>query len=340
MTITPTVRPAAAGTTEMTFHAAVRDALLREMRRDPTTVLLGEDVQDPFGGVYKITVGFEAEFGRKRVRSTPISEAGFVGLGIGAALTGLRPIVEVMLNDFLALVMDQLGNHGAKFRYMTGGMAKVPLTIRTVAGIGRGFGAQHSQSLESWLLHTPGLLVAMPSNPADAKGLLMAAIRSDDPVVVFENSRLYQMKGDVPEGDHVVPLGRARIVRSGRDVTVVAVARMVNEALAAAETLAGEGIEVEVLDPRTIVPLDEQAILDSLGRTHRLVIAHDAVERGGVGAEIAAVVSCKGFDLLDAPIVRVASPNAPIPFAETLETAYVRNANHVAAAVRALLGVA
>ena len=340
MTVLPEADSAPAKTTEATFHAAIRDALLGEMRRDPTTVLLGEDVQDPFGGVYKITAGFEAEFGVQRVRSTPISEAGFVGLGVGAALTGLRPIVELMLNDFLALALDQLANHGAKLRYMTGGAARVPLTIRTVAGIGRGFGAQHSQSLEAWLLHTPGLLVAMPSCPADAKGLLTAAIRADDPVVVFENSRLYQTSGPVPDGEHVVPLGRARIARPGRDLTVVAIGRMVGEALAAAEALASEGIEVEVLDPRTIVPLDEEAILDSVGRTHRLVIAHDAVERGGLGAEIAAVVATRGLDLLDAPIVRVASPNAPIPFAEPLELAYVRNADHVAAAVRGLLGTA
>jgi pyruvate dehydrogenase E1 component beta subunit len=332
--------PEPSATTEITYHAAVRDALRREMRRDERTVLLGEDIADPFGGVYKVTLGFEEEFGPSRVRSTPISEAGFVGLAVGAALTGLRPVVEVMLNDFLSLTLDQLCNHAAKYQYMTGGAARVPMTVRTVAGIGRGFGAQHSQSLEAWLLHTPGLKVAMPSCPADAKGLLAAAIRDDNPVVFFENSRLYQVVGEVPEGDYVVPLGTADTKRAGRDVTVVATARLVNEALAAAEALAGEGIEVEVLDPRTIVPLDEDAILESVGRTHRLVVAHDAVERGGVGAEIAALVADRGMDLLDAPIARVAAPNTPIPFAEPLERAFVRGPDHIAAAVRRLVGTA
>ncbi len=327
-------------TAEMSYLEAVRDALCSEMRRDPTTVLFGEDVHDPFGGVYKATLGLQSEFGSLRVRPTPISEAGFVGLATGAALTGLRPIVEVMLSDFLALALDQLCNHAAKYHYMTGGVAKVPMTVRTVTGIGRGFGAQHSQSLEAWLVHSPGLKVVMPSSPDDAKGLLTAAIRDDNPVVVFENSRLYPVKGHVTEGEYTIPLGRAAIKRPGRDVTVVATGRMVGAALLAAERLQGEGIDAEVIDPRSLVPLDEETILESVGRTHHLVVAHDATERGGFGAEIAAVVAEQAMFSLDGAVVRVAGPNAPIPFAETLETAYVRTADHVVAGVRRALNLA
>ncbi|MCA1648199.1 MAG: alpha-ketoacid dehydrogenase subunit beta [Chloroflexi bacterium] len=323
----------------MSYLEAVRDALRSEMQRDPMTVLFGEDVHDPFGGVYKATLGLQSEFGSLRVRPTPISEAGFVGLATGAALTGLRPIVEVMLNDFLGLVLDQLCNHAAKYHYMTGGLAKVPMTLHTVAGIGRGFGAQHSQSLEAWLVHTPGLKVVMPSSPDDAKGLLTSAIRDDNPVVVFENSRLYYEKGDVTQGEHIIPLGRAAIKRGGRDVTIVATGRMVGEALTAAQALEREGIDTEVLDPRTLVPLDEDAIIASVSRTHRLVIAHDAVERGGFGAEIAALVAEKAIFSLDGPIVRVAAPNTPIPFSESLETAYVRSAEHVKDGVRRALNL-
>jgi pyruvate dehydrogenase E1 component beta subunit len=327
-------------TTEMSYLEAVREALFGEMRRDPTTVLIGEDVHDPFGGVYKATLGLQSEFGDRRVRPTPISEAGLVGLATGAALTGLRPIVEIMLNDFLALVLDQLCNHAAKYHYMTGGVASVPMTVRTVAGVGRGFGAQHSQSLEAWLVHTPGLKVAMPSSPDDAKGLLTAAIRDDNPVVVFENSRLYATRGPVTPGEHVVPLGSAAVKRPGKDVTVVATGRMVNEALAAADQLAAEGIEVEVIDPRTLVPLDETTILESVARTQRVVIAHDAVERGGFGAEVAALVGEKALFSLAGPIVRVAAPNVPIPFSEPLESAYVPDAAGVAQGVRRALDLA
>ncbi|HEX8969162.1 MAG TPA: alpha-ketoacid dehydrogenase subunit beta [Chloroflexota bacterium] len=325
---------------EMSYLEAVRDTLFTEMRRDPTTVLIGEDVHDPFGGVYKATLGLQTEFGASRVRPTPISEAGMVGLAIGAALTGLRPIVEIMLNDFLALALDQLCNHAAKYHYMTGGVARVPMTVRTVAGMGRGFGAQHSQSLEAWLVHTPGLKVAMPSTPDDAKGLLSAAIRDDNPVVVFENSRLYAGRGLVPQGEYVLPFGKAAIRRRGRDVTVVAIGRMVGEALAAAEQLAGEGVDVEVLDPRTLVPLDEDAILESVARTQHVVVAHDAVERGGFGAEIAALIADRGLFSLAGRVVRVAAPNVPIPFSEPLENAYVPDAARVAHGVRRALDLA
>jgi pyruvate dehydrogenase E1 component beta subunit len=327
----------APATLEMSYLEAVRDTLFQEMRRDPSTVLIGEDVHDPFGGVYKATLGLQTEFGPVRVRPTPISEAGLVGLATGAALTGLRPIVEIMLNDFLALVLDQLCNHAAKYHYMTGGVARVPLTVRTVAGVGRGFGAQHSQSLEAWLVHTPGLKVAMPSTPDDAKGLLTSAIRDDNPVVVFENSRLYASRGLVTQGEHVLPLGKAIVRRPGRDVTVVATGRMVGEALLAAEQLATEGVDVEVVDPRTLVPLDEEAILASVARTQHVVIAHDAVERAGFGAEIAALIAEEGLFSLAGRVMRVAAPNVPIPFSEPLESAYVPDAARVVAGVRRAL---
>jgi pyruvate/2-oxoglutarate/acetoin dehydrogenase E1 component len=313
---------------EITYLEAVREALAEEMRRDPAVVLLGEDIQDPFGGVYKATLGLQTEFGELRVRPSPISEAGFVGVGTGAALTGLRPVVEVMLNDFLALAMDQLANHAAKLHYMTGGQARVPLTIRTVAGGNRGSAAQHSQHLEAWTFHVPGLKLAMPSTAADAKAVLKAAIRDDNPVIVYENSNLYYRKFLLPDDETLAPIGTARMVRAGSDVTVVATSRMVSVVEEAADTAAERNISLEVIDLRWLQPWDERMVLDSVEKTGRLIVAHDAVERGGVGAEIVARVAGSGV-AFKAPPQRVASPNTPVPFAAVLEQAYARGVAHV-----------
>ena len=313
---------------EITYLDAVREVLAEEMRRDPTIVLLGEDIHDPFGGVYKATRGLQTEFGELRVRPTPISEAGFVGVGIGAALTGLRPVVEVMLNDFLALAMDQLANHAAKLHYMTGGQAHVPLTIRTVAGGNRGSAAQHSQHLEAWPFHVPGLKLAMPATATDAKAVLKAAIRGDDPVIVYENSNLYYRKFPVADDVAPIAIGTARLVREGSDVTVVATSRMVSVVEEAAATAAERGVSLEVIDLRWLKPWDEQMVLASVEKTGRLIVAHDAVERGGIGAEIIAQVASSGVNL-KAPPQRVASPNTPVPFAAALEQAYARGSRHV-----------
>lgn len=316
--------------TQQTFLEAVREAMAEEMRRDPSIVLIGEDVHDPFGGVYKASKGLSTEFGDLRVRPTPISENTFVGVGVGAAMTGLRPIVEVMLCDFLALAMDQLANHAAKLRYMTGGMASVPLTVRSVVGGNRGSGAQHSQHLEAWSFHVPGLKVAMPSNAADAKGVLKTAIRDDDPVVVFENSNLYYRTFEVPDGgaESLVPIGSSRLAREGTDVTVVAWSRLVSVAEEAAQAAAESGISVEVIDLRWIQPWDEEAVLRSVAKTGRLIVAHDAVQRGGVGAEILAHVASSGIPLR-APPARVAAPNTPVPFSLVLERAYSPDAQRM-----------
>lgn len=324
---------------EQTFLDAIREAMAEEMRRDPSVVLFGEDVHDPFGGVYKASKGLSTEFGDLRVRPTPISENTFVGIGVGAAMTGLRPIVEVMLCDFLALAMDQLANHAAKLRYMTGGTASVPLTVRSVVGGNRGSGAQHSQHLEAWLLHVPGLKVAMPSNAADAKGVLKAAIRDDDPVVVLENSNLYYRKFDVPDGgpECIVPIGASRPVREGNDVTIVAWSRMVSVVEEAVPAAAERGISVELIDLRWIQPWDEQAVLRSVEKTGRLIVAHDAVERGGVGAEILAQVAASGVRLR-APSARVAAPNTPVPFSGVLERAYAPDAQRVLRTIERSVG--
>lgn len=315
---------------EKTFLDAVREAMAEEMRRDPSIVLIGEDVHDPFGGVYKATKGLSTEFGDVRVRPTPISENTFVGVGVGAAMTGLRPIVEVMLCDFLALAMDQLANHAAKLRYMTGGMASVPLTVRAVVGGNRGSGAQHSQHLEAWAFHVPGLKVAMPSNAADAKGVLKAAIRDDDPVIVLESSNLYYKKFEVPDdgADAIVPIGISRLAREGTDVTIVSWSRMAGVVEEALPLAAERGISAELIDLRWIQPWDERAVLKSVEKTGRLIVAHDAVERGGVGAEILARVASSGVKLR-APSARVAAPNTPVPFSGVLERAFSPDAQRV-----------
>jgi len=318
-----------------TYLEAITSTLAREMRLDDRVFVLGEDVAE--GGPWGATAGLVDEFGPERVRNTPISEAAIAGVAIGAAQSGMRPVVEIMFIDFLTLALDQLVNQAAKAHFMSGGQLTVPLVVRTQGGAGQRGAAQHSQSLEAWLTHVPGLKVAMPATAADMAGLLVSAIADPNPVVLVENKTLYFRREDVPDDPEPVLLGRARIVRPGRDVTVVALSRLVHEAVAAAEELAAEGIEVEVIDPRTLVPLDLDTILASVSRTHRLVVAHEAVRSGGFGAELAACVQEAAFEELDAPVVRVGAPFAPIPFSPPLEDDYLPGRDDVAAAVRSVL---
>ncbi|MBU6423794.1 MAG: alpha-ketoacid dehydrogenase subunit beta [Chloroflexota bacterium] len=318
---------------ETTYIGAINGALAAELRRDATVRILGEDVAE--GGPFGATKDLAAEFG-DRVRDTPISESTVMGIATGMALAGLRPVVEIMFIDFITLAFDQLVNQAAKARYMSGGQLRCPLVVRTSSGAGTRSGAQHSQSLEALLVHVPGLAVAMPATAADAAGLLMSAIRADDPVVVIENKELYFRKE--PSFDPApVPLGSALVRRPGRDVTLVATSRTVHEALAAAEDLARDGIEVEVIDPRTLQPLDLGTILSSVRRTHRCVVAHEAVRRGGFGAELASLVQEEAFDALDAPVVRLGAPATPVPVSPPLEDAYLVRAPQIVSAIRSLL---
>ena len=319
---------------EVTYLGAITATLAEAMRDDPRVLVLGEDVAE--GGPWGATAGLADEFGTERVRNTPISEAAIAGIATGAAQSGLRPVIEVMFIDFLTLALDQLVNGAAKAHFMSGGQLSVPMVLRTQGGAGHRGGAQHSQSLEAWLTHVPGLKVAMPATASDAAGLLRSAIADPNPVVFVENKTLYFRREEMQPGH--VPLGRANVVRPGRDVTVVALSGLVHESLAAAEDLAAEGIEVEVIDPRTLVPLDLETIVASVARTHRLVVAHEAVRTGGFGAEVAAEVQAAAFDELDAAIERVGAPFAPIPFSPPLEDAYVPGRAQVVAAVRATLG--
>jgi pyruvate dehydrogenase E1 component beta subunit len=319
---------------ETTYLGAITEALADAMRRDARVIVLGEDVAE--GGPWGATRGLAEEFGTERVRNTPISEAAICGIAVGAAQSGLKPVVEVMFVDFVTLALDQLVNQAAKARFMSGGQLTVPLVLRTQGGAGQRGGAQHSQSLEAWLTHVPGLKVVMPSTATDAAGLLRAAIADPNPVVFVENKTLYFRREETRRED--VPIGRAKVMRPGRDVTVVALSRLVHESLAAAEELAAEGIEIEVVDPRTLAPLDLDTIAASVARTHRLVVAHEAVVHGGFGAEVAAQVQIACFDDLDAPIERVAAPFEPIPFSPPLEDAYLPGRANVVAAVRETLG--
>jgi acetoin:2,6-dichlorophenolindophenol oxidoreductase subunit beta len=322
---------------ELKMWQAVNTALGEELERDATVVLFGEDVGKA-GGAFGASRGLRDRFGAGRVRDTPISEGAITGLAVGAAMCGLRPVVEIMYFDFATLAMDQLVNQAAKMRYMSGGALSVPLTMLTFCGSGRGSGPQHSQSLEAWLAHVPGLSVVYPSTPADAKGLLAAAIRSDDPVVFVESSRLWTIRGEAPEGsEHVVPIGKATIARPGSDVTLVSWGWAALRTLEAAELLATGGIDAEVVDLRTISPLDEAAVLDSVGRTGHLVVVHDAAGPFGPGAEVAALVAEHAFDALQGPIMRVTAPFAPAPFANQLEHAYYPTAERIAGAARAAL---
>jgi pyruvate/2-oxoglutarate/acetoin dehydrogenase E1 component len=305
---------------ELAYWQGVQEALREEMTRDPHVFLMGEDI-GVYGGAFGATRGLLAEFGPDRVRNTPISEATIVGAGIGAALTGMRPVVEIMFMDFVTLAMDQIANHAAKFRYIYGEQARVPLVIRTPAGGGRSYGATHSQSLEAWFLHVPGLKVIAPATPADVKGLLKSAIRDDNPVLCVEHKRLYATTGPVPDADVTVPIGQAVIRREGEDLTLAAYSYYVGIALQAAEALARHGINAEVLDLRTLAPLDTETVLDSVRKTGRLICIEEGTRTGGVGAEVAARVAEEAYEYLDAPIRRLAAPDIPVPFSPVLEEA-------------------
>jgi pyruvate/2-oxoglutarate/acetoin dehydrogenase E1 component len=321
-----------------TFVKAVNGALHAAMAADERVIVVGEDVAE--GGPFTATAGLAEAFGTERVLNTPISEAAICGLATGAAQSGLRPVLEIMYVDFLTLALDQLVNAAAKAHAMSGGQLSVPLVLRTQGGAGQRSAAQHSQSLEAWLAHVPGLKVVMPSRAADAAGLLRSAIDDPNPVVFVENKALYFKREDVPDdAPERVPIGTARVARRGRDVTIVALSRLVGEALAAADRLAAEGIEAEVIDPRTLVPLDIETIVESVRRTNRLVVAHEAVRNGGFGAEIAAQAQLAAFDFLDAPVERVGAPFAPVPFSPPLEDAYLPGRDDVYTAARATLGL-
>jgi len=321
---------------ELTYAEAVNEALAEEMERDSTVFLLGEDI-GVYGGIFTATRGLLERFGPERVRDTPISEAAIAGVAVGAALMGMRPVAEIMYEDFAMISMDQIVNNAAKMRYMFGGQVRVPMVLRTQGGSGRGNGAQHSQSLEAWFAHVPGLVVIMPSTPYDVKGLLKSAIRDDNPVVFIEHKMLYlTTKGFVPDEEYTIPIGKADVKRVGSDVTVIATSWMVPRALAAAEALASEGVSVEVIDPRTLRPLDEETILESVRKTGRALVVHEAVKFGGIGAEIAAMIMENAFDYLDAPVARLAGVDAPIPYAAVLERAAVPTEEGIAEAIRRL----
>lgn len=318
---------------QIMYREALNEALREEMLRDETVFLLGGGIGQR-GGSYKVTVDLLNEFGPKRVIDAPISEASFTGTCIGAAITGMRPVVEILFVDFTSLVVDQIVNQAAKYRFMSGGKGKVPLVLRTQGGSGNGLAAQHSQSLEAWYYHVPGLKLVMPSTPCDAKGLLKSAIREDDPVIFIEHKLLYMEKGPVPEDEYTIELGRGDIKHPGRDVTIVAWSGMVSRTLAAAESLTRDGIQAEVIDPRTLVPLDKELILESVRKTEHLVIVQEAVRRGGVASDIASIVQAEAFDYLDAPIEIVAGRNTPIPFNVNLERASVPQEPDIVEAVK------
>jgi pyruvate/2-oxoglutarate/acetoin dehydrogenase E1 component len=321
----------------MTFAQALNHAHKLEMQRDANIYVAGEDV-GVYGGIFGVTGGLLDQFGDKRVRDTPITESAIVGTAVGAAAAGLRPVIELMFVDFIGVALDQLYNQAAKMKYMFGGKAKLPITLRTTCGAGMGAAAQHSQCLEAWFMHIPGLKVVMPSTPYDAKGLLISAIRDDNPVVFIEHKMLYGTQGEVPEDSYTVPLGKADIKREGKDTTVVATAMMVGRALSAAEKLAADGISLEVVDPRTLSPLDEETILNSVKKTHRLLIVHEEVKFAGSGAEIAAMVAEKAFDYLDAPIVRVGAPFTPVPFSPALEQEFIPSEEKIIQAAKKMMG--
>jgi len=320
---------------ELSYLEAIRSGLLAEMRQDSSVYVFGEDVA--LGGPFGVTQGIAEELGEHRVVNTPISEGTVMGVAIGAALSGLRPVVEIMFVDFITLAMDQLVNHAAKLHYMSGGQLKVPLTVRVQCGVQGNMGAHHSQSLESWFLHVPGLKVVMPSNPADAESLMRDAIRDDNPVLFIEHRALYFSRAKTPEGGSGLAMEKAAVRREGSDVTVAALSRMVGPALAAAGALEEEGISVEVVDLRSLVPLDVDTLVESVRKTSRLIVVHEAVEQGGVGAEVAARVQEQALYYLDSPILRVAAPNAPVPCAPPLESAFVPDQERIAEAVRRAL---
>ena len=318
----------------ISYNQAFNETLRELLATDPDVFVAGEDV-GRYGGVFQSFAGLNKEFGDMRVVDTPIAEQAIVGLGLGAAAMGLRPIVDLMFMDFVMVAMDQIANQAAKMKYMFGGKATVPLTITTTGGAGLGAAAQHSASLEAWLIHVPGLKLVYPSNAHDLKGLLVSCVRDDNPTIVTLHKAMLGSKGHVPEGLYEIPLGVANVVREGKDATVVAIGRMVQFAEKAAAQLADEGIDLEIIDPRSLLPFDTEAVVDSARKTNRVVVVHEAVRNGGIGAEIAAQIQEEAFDYLDAPVGRVGAPFAPVPFSPTLENDYVPDADDIAAAVRA-----
>ena len=333
------------GERSISYREALNEAMRLEMSRDSTVVVMGEDISgapqsddpahlDAWGGPMGVTKGLVHEFGRERVRDTPITESAFIGAGVGAAATGLRPVVELMFIGFMGVCLDQITNQAAKMRYMFGGKATIPLVIRTMIGAGLRAAAQHSDSMYSTFVHFPGLKVVVPSTPADAKGLLIASIRDDDPVIFCEHKVLYDAQGPVPEGDYVIPLGRADVKREGTDATIVAISRMVEFSLQAADTLAAEGISAEVVDPRTLVPLDADTILDSIRKTGRLVIVDEDNPRCSAATDIATLAATEAIEYLSAPVKLVTAPHTPVPFSSSLEDTYIPSPGRIAAAVR------
>ena len=324
-------------TRELTFAQAIREALDEEMARDERIIVLGEDV-GAWGGVFRTTEGLFQKYGPDRVIDTPLSEEGFVGLSVGAAMTGFHPVPEIMFGDFITLVMDQLVNQAAKMRYMTGGQIQVPLTVRATMGGGRSSGAQHSQSWHAWFAHVPGLKVVVPSTPYDAKGLLKTALREPNPVIFFEDKVMYaKVKGPVPEEEYCIPFGQADIKRAGKDITLIALSRMIHPTLAAAEKLAAEGIEAEVIDPRTLTPLDKPTMIESVKKTGGAVIVDEGYQHFGATAELAATIAYGAFDYLDAPVERLGAMDVPIPFTPVLENATIPDENKIIAAVHRVL---
>jgi pyruvate/2-oxoglutarate/acetoin dehydrogenase E1 component len=336
-------------TRKITFRQAINEAMRLEMRRDPTVILFGEDVaggatlphmegenKEAWGGVLGVSAGLAPEFGRNRVLDTPISESAFIGAAVGAASTGLRPIAELMFVDFLGVCFDQIFNQGAKLRYMFGGKAQVPMVIRSMIGAGFRAAAQHSECLYSIFAHIPGLKTVVPSTPYDAKGLLSSAIRDNDPVIFFEHKVLYDMEGEVPEDNYTIPLGVADVKRKGKDMTIVSLGRMVHFSLEAAEKLAADGIDVEVVDLRSISPIDEEAILASVKKTHRLVVVDEDNPRCSLATDVVALVADKAFDYLDAPCKRITAPHTPVPFSPALEDAYIPSVNNIVSTVKSL----
>jgi pyruvate dehydrogenase E1 component beta subunit len=321
---------------QITYVKAFNEALMQLMAEDSDVVVIGEDVAG-YGGVFHAFDGLLTAYGEKRVIDTPISEMGFIGMGVGAAARGLRPVCDLMFMDFIGVALDQVYNQAAKLKYMFGGDVSVPLTLTTAGGGGLSAGPQHSQSLEAWLAHVPGLKVALPSSPHDVKGLMVAAVRDDNPTIVVLNKRMLGTKGEVPEEIYEIPFGQANVVRAGEDVTIVAVGRMVPESVAAADQLTEAGINAEIIDVRTVQPLDSETILDSVRRTNRAVIVHEAVTFGGIGGEISSQIQEEAFDYLDAPVLRIGAPFSPVPFSPVLERAYIPDSNRIAAGVRKLL---
>ncbi|MFO7836949.1 MAG: alpha-ketoacid dehydrogenase subunit beta [Candidatus Thorarchaeota archaeon] len=322
---------------EMTYRQALREGLREELQRDERVFMMGEDIGKNWGGAFKVTKGFAEEFGEERIRDTPISENTIAGAGVGAAITGMRPVAEIMFGDLITLAMDQICNQAAKMRYMFGGQTSVPLVLRTVFGGGKNIASHHSQSLQAWFMHTPGLKVAVPAFASDVKGLIKTAIRDSDPVMFFEHKLVYDKKEEVPDEEYLIPFGEAKIRREGEDVTVWATFRMMHQAIEVADELSKQGISVEVIDPRTLVPLDKKTLIDSVVKTGRLVLVTEETKTGATTAEISALVQEEAFDWLDAPIRRVNAPDTPVPFSPTLEDYFIPDKKQISNAIKSIV---